>query len=118
VRSSARDSSLKLLPQIAVKTPLRAAQLNLTVSGYVAALVWNQAQAPSRLRREPDSKKFARQRVGCYLRRQVGSLAARLASAAGLSLKAFIEALIARDLRSPESNLTLLPRRGSTKSRL
>ncbi|WP_158305468.1 hypothetical protein [Opitutus terrae] len=54
----------------------------------------------------------------CSWRRGMRAMLLRLARDAGLTPNALVEALLARELRSPEPTLTLLPRRGSVKPRL
>lgn len=92
--------------------PERAARFNLTVSAYVAILVWNQSQDPVDLAGEPDSAQLARVNVPCYIRRSVAPLLRHIANAANLSENAAAEALIARDLRNGKQALTILPARG------
>ncbi len=111
-------SSLKLLPALAKLAPARAAQLNLSFSGYVAALVWNQSQAPAPLQAEPASAREVRVHVRCSWRRGLRPLVRQIARDSGLSANAAVEALIARDLRSADLALTILPARGSRKPRL
>jgi hypothetical protein len=106
------------LPLIAANISARIAQLNLTASGYVSILFWNQQQAPVRLQAEPDSPQMIRVNLGISWRKGLRSSARRLARESGLSVNALAEALIARDLRSPESPLVILPARGTTKPRL
>jgi len=118
VPAAARDSSLKLLPAIASQVQPRAAQLNLTISTYVAILVWNQVQAPAPIAPEPASPQLARVNVKCYMRRGVAPLLARIAKESRLSANAAAEALIARDLRAAEARLTIFPARGTTKPRV
>lgn len=116
--SLARDTSLKLLPDIASRVPARVAQLNLTVSNYVAILIWNHTQAPRALEREPDSPQLARVAVPCYFRQAVAPALKRIASETGMSANAVAETLIAHDLRSEEIGLTILPARGRSKPKL
>jgi len=118
VPSLARDTSLKLLPDIASRVPARVAQLNLTVSTYVAVLIWNYAQAPWTIEREPDSTQLARVAVPCYFRQAVAPALKRIAAETKMSANAVAEALIAHDLRSAENGLTILPARGKTKPKL
>lgn len=113
--SSARDNPLKVLPEIAEKAPLRAAQIGERVSGYVATLIWNYAQAPWKVAQERDAPDLVRVKLPCYLRKGVGDLAEKLAGENRLSLNAFVEALLAADLRSSEPGLTRLPKRGSVR---
>lgn len=108
---------IRVLPNIAQDVPLRAAQLNLPASMYVAILIWNQVQAPVPLVVEPDSAQVSRVNLGISWRRGLRPLVAKIARAAGLSANAAVEALIARDLRAAESALTILPARGSKKPR-
>jgi len=118
VASPARQTSLKLLTDIAQRVRPRAEQLNLNVSTYVAILIWNQAQSPRALTRESDSPVLARVNVPCNLRRAVAPLLKNIAGAAGMSENAIAEALIARDLRSEQASLTILPSRYRVKYRL
>jgi len=110
VPTPARRTPLKLLPKIAEKVPARAAQLNLSVSGYIAILLWNQKQAPAVLAVEPDSPRMIRVNVGISWRKGLRVLTQQVAKDAGLSANALAEALIARDLRSGQTSLTILPR--------
>lgn len=105
--SSARGTPLKLLPHLAQHAAVRAVQLNLPLSGYVAILIWNQAQSPQPLHVEADSPTRVRVNVPCYMRRSVAPLARMVARSAHLSINAAAEALIARDLRIG-GNLTIL----------
>lgn len=107
--SLARDTPLQLLPAIAHGAELRAGRLGLPMSGYVAILVWNQAHAPVPVERTPDSRELARVRVGCYFRREIAPLARSGAKSAKLSVNAYVEALIARDLREPDAPLLIYP---------
>lgn len=116
--SIARDTSLKLLPDIAERIPARIEQVNLPFSAYVAVLIWNQAQAPQPIKQEEDSPHLARVNVPCSFRKTIAPLLARIAANADMSENAIAEALIARDLRSPENGLTILPARGRAKFRL
>lgn len=109
--TTARDTSLKLRPDLAIKVAPRAARFNLTVSAYVGILVWNQAQRPFPLAVEPGSKKLARVNVPCYLRCAIAPLLKRIASEYSLSENAAAEALIARDLASGEATLAILSRK-------
>lgn len=117
--ASARKTPLKLLPTIAAAARTRAKQLNLPLSTYITVLLWNYVQAPSRdIRVEPDSPQLARTHVPCTIRRSVWLLVKPQISASQLSANAFVEAVVARDLRSAEASLAILPERGSTKTRL
>lgn len=109
--SAARDTSLKLLPDLAKQVKPRADRLNLTVSNYVAVLIWNQHVAPVALSGVKDSARTVRVNVPCYFRRAIAPLLRRVASDADLSANAAAEALIERDLRKPDAPLTILPRR-------
>lgn len=97
---AARDTSFKLLPDIASQVPARAAQLNLTIAAYVSILIWNQMQRPNSLEAEPDSPQLARVNLKCYMRRGVAPLLRHIAKSARMTENAAAEALIARDLRS------------------
>jgi hypothetical protein len=89
------------------------------LSTYAALLIWNYVQAPARdLKAEPDSAQFARVHVPFTVRRKVWLLAMPLIASSKLSANAFVEALIARDLRSGEAGLTILPARGGARPRL
>jgi hypothetical protein len=118
VPAASRDTSLKLLPDIASRVSARAEQFNQGVSGYVGILIWNQVQAPSPLTAEPDSASMARVNVPCHFSRKVAPLLAQVAGASGLSENAAAEALIARDLRSGSNVLHILAKRGSTVVRI
>lgn len=118
VSNPGRKTPLKLLPKIEEKVSPRATQLNLSVSGYIAILLWNQRQAPVRLHAEPDSPQMTRVDLGLSWRRGLRSIAAQLAKDSGLSVNALTEALIARDLRTADPVLVILPQRNSPKPRL
>lgn len=113
-----RTSSLRLLPAIARIAPQRAEQLRLKFSAYVAILLRNQEAQPVKLEAEPDSARLARVPVPCSWAAGLGELADELAESAGLTRNALVEALIARDLRSAEMGLRILPQRGVPKPRL
>lgn len=113
-----RNTPLRLLPEIAQNSPKRAAQLNLTLSGLVSVLVWNFAQSPIPLEAEPADAKESRVHVPCSWRGNLRPMVRQLAKAAGLNSNAFVEALLARELRSPSAGLTILPTRGTSKPRL
>ena len=112
------NTPLRLLPALASASIARAGQLQQPYSAYIAILLSNQEQQPAALKAEPNSKRLGRVHVPCSWRGDLRTRAGRLARATGLSTNALIEALIARDLRSPESSLTIIPVRGSTKPRL
>ena len=114
----ARTTSLKLLPEISRAAMARADQLNLPFSTYVGILVWNHGQAAVALQAEPDSRREKRIHVPCSWRGGLRKTARTLARQAGLTINAFVEALIARDLRSTETGLIILPSRGSARPRL
>ncbi|MBI3885906.1 MAG: hypothetical protein HY302_09295 [Opitutae bacterium] len=98
--------------------PARAAQLNQTISGYIGILVWNYTQMPFAISAEPDSPREVRVALSCYWRGHLRAGAQKTARAAGLSVNALAEALIARDLRSAEPALVILSARGRAKPRL
>lgn len=110
-------SSLRLLSSIARESAARAAELQLSYSAYVAILLRNQQAQPAKLSAEPDSTRLARVPVPCSWAKGVAELADELAERAGLSRNALVEALIARDLRSGEMGLRILPKR-SVRGRL
>ena len=110
--------ALKLLPSLATKAPARANQLNQMFSGYVAILLWNQDQAPVALEPEPASRRVKRVHVPCSMRRSVRALARKLAKKHEMSVNALVECLIARDLRSSDPGLTILPARTLSRPRL
>lgn len=113
-----RKNSLRVLPAIAEQFPKRAAQMNQSVSGLVAVLVWNYAQRPTPLESEKTPRDLARVNLPCSWRRGMRALVRELAAAARLSPNAFVEVLLANELRSPSETIVLLPQRGSTKPRL
>lgn len=118
VSTCARKTPLKLLPAIALAARQKAKSINQPLSAYIAILLWNFAQAPaSDLRAEPDSTSLARVHVPCSLRRLVWDLVEPHIEASGLSANAFIEALIARDLRSGATGLNILAARSSSPRR-
>lgn len=106
------------MPAIASDAGKRAKQLNLPLSTYVTILLWNFAQAPVRgLQAEPASPQLARVHVPCTIRQSAWSLVRPLVPPQ-LSANAFIESLIARDLRTGPAGLLILAARGSTRRRL
>ncbi len=107
---------LKLLPEIAKAAPARAKSLNLAFSTYVALLIENQHRHPVRLRALPAATDLVRVHVPCSWRAGLRPLASRLADQAGLSVNAFVEALIANELLSPERDFVI--RAGTTKPHL
>lgn len=104
-----RTTPLKVLPSIAEGASLRATQLNLPASMYVAILIWNQVQAPVPLSPEPDSAQVSRVNLGISWRRGLRPMVVKIARSSGLSANAVVEALIARDLRGAKAALTILP---------
>lgn len=113
-----RSTPLKLLPKIAERAEKRVQQLNQTHAGYVGILLWNYAQAPTPIDAERDAPDMVRVNFGMYWRGNLQALLVKMAKDAGLSTNALAEALIARDLRSPDAHLAILPARGSVKARL
>ena len=113
-----RNTPLRLLPGIAKNAPKRAEQLNLTLSGLVSVLVWNFAQAPVPLTAEPADAKESRVHVPCSWRGDLRPMVRQLAKSAGLNPNAFVETLLARELRSSSAGLTILPICGTSRPRL
>ena len=107
----ARNTPIKVLPELAENAPRRAAQLNLSVSGYIAILIWNQAQSPVPVEAEPASPQMTRVNLPFSWRKGLRLIIRQQAAASKLSANAFVEALIARDLRAPNTPLTILIRR-------
>jgi hypothetical protein len=88
--------SLKVLPPLEEKFPARAASLGLGTSTLLAALVWNDALAPGRTLQALDASRVLKRRpLGVSLRAPIKRLARQRARALGLSLNAYLEALIA-----------------------
>lgn len=105
---AARNTSLKLLPDIASKVKPRAAELSLPVSTYVGILISNQIASPVRLEAEPDGN-LGRVAVHCSFGIKIAPKLAQIAREASLSENAAAEALIARDQRSGVRTLLILP---------
>lgn len=112
-RRTVAHTPLKLLPDIAKAAPVRATQLHLPFSSYVALLIHNHERHPVRLRALPAAPDLVRVHVPCSWRAGLRPLASRLAKDAGLSVNAFVETLIANELLSPERDFTI--RAGSAK---
>ena len=81
-------------------------------------VISNYEQRPVPLAAEQAETKLARVNVAMSWRGDLRTRAKRLAKAAGLNVNAFVEALIAKELRSPELALTILTARGSVKLRM
>lgn len=108
---------LRLRPAIAQAAQARSKQLRQTVSGYVAILVNNHEEAPVALEAQGADEKLARVNVGMSWRSDLRKRTARLAREAKLSINAFVEALIAADLLSPDQDLVIRGRGSKPKLR-
>ncbi len=105
---------LAVLPSIAADVGPRAERVGLTVSGLLAALVWNDSLVPNpRLQPLPSPARRTREAVTCSIRKDLRPGAERRARQLGMSFNAYLEALLEMDLRAPYADLTLFALRDS-----
>ncbi|MES2696915.1 MAG: hypothetical protein V4773_25845 [Verrucomicrobiota bacterium] len=101
--------NLKLLPSLGDHFSKRALAYGMTTSGLLAAAVWNDHLKPDRkLVALEAPRKLKRVEDSVTLRLPLKRLAKARARAQGLSLNAYVEALIAAHLARPLAPLVVL----------
>ena len=104
-----RNAPLKLNPDTVLAVRARAERLHLTVSGYVAILVWNQGLSREAFDTIDQSEpRLIRVELALSLRGKASALALKGARAAKLPVNRYLAALIARDLAHPRAPLVIL----------
>lgn len=102
---------MKLNPETVLAVRERAERLHLTVSGYVAILVWNQWLSEEYFdANEQPERRLIRVELALSLRGKASALAVKGARTAKIPVNRYLAALIARDLGRPRAPLVILCR--------